>query len=153
MRVYIAAVGKARGGPEQALIDRYVARIPWPITVREVEAKRHGGGTDAQRREEAALLGAAVPSSALLIALDERGMVLTSLAFAERIRGWRDAGVSDLAFLIGGAEGLDDSLRRRATLVLAFGPMTWPHLLARGMLTEQLYRAHQILAGHPYHRA
>ena len=87
------------------------------------------------------------------MALDGRGQALTSEAFAERLQRWRDGGIDDLAFLIGGAEGLADAVRQKAHLVLSLGAMTWPHLLARGMLLEQLYRAQQITAGHPYHRS
>jgi 23S rRNA (pseudouridine1915-N3)-methyltransferase len=87
-----------------------------------------------------------------VVALDERGAALSSAAFAERLGTWRDGGIPDLAFLIGGADGLADTVRQRAGLVLSLGLMTWPHLLARGLLLEQIYRAQQILAGHPYHR-
>ena len=102
-------------------------------------------------REGQALL-AAVPRGARLAALDERGDGFTSRDFAHRLGQWRDAGVADLAFVIGGAEGLDSSIIALADAVLSLGRMTWPHLLARCMLLEQLYRAQQILAGHPYHR-
>jgi 23S rRNA (pseudouridine1915-N3)-methyltransferase len=98
------------------------------------------------------MLLARVPDRAVVIALDERGTALTSAAFAQKITKWRDSGASGLAFLIGGADGHPDSLRQRADFLLSLGPMTWPHLLVRGMLLEQLYRAQQILAGHPYHR-
>jgi 23S rRNA (pseudouridine1915-N3)-methyltransferase len=87
------------------------------------------------------------------VALDERGKALPSEAFAAKIGDWRDRGAGDLAFLIGGADGHGDAVRARADFLLAFGPMTWPHMLVRGMLAEQLYRAQQILAGHPYHRS
>ncbi|MBB6254707.1 rRNA large subunit m3Psi methyltransferase RlmH [Nitrospirillum iridis] len=86
------------------------------------------------------------------MALDERGKALPSEAFARQVGAWRDGGVADLAFVIGGADGLAEEVRRRASLLIAFGPMTWPHMMVRGMLAEQLYRAQQILAGHPYHR-
>lgn len=102
--------------------------------------------------EEGALLAAAIPVGATVIALDERGRDLASTAFAERIGKWIDDGVADLAFVIGGADGLLPALRERAALTLCFGKLTWPHLLVRIMLAEQLYRAHTILTGHPYHR-
>ncbi len=93
-----------------------------------------------------------MPDRAILIALDETGTALSSRAFALRIGRWRDNGIADLAFIIGGAEGLDRALIKRASLVLSLGPMTWPHLMVRAMLAEQLYRAEAILRGHPYHR-
>lgn len=102
---------------------------------------------------EAALLARPLPDGATLVALAEKGSVLDSRAFAARIGRWEDDGVSDLAFVIGGADGLDRELLGRARLVLSLGAMTWPHLLARALLAEQLYRAQQILNGHPYHRA
>ena len=109
--------------------------------------------SDELKRQEAELLLAAVPAGAIVVALDERGKALPSEAFAARIGDWRDRGAGDLAFLIGGADGHGDAVRARADFLLAFGPMTWPHMLVRGMLAEQLYRAQQILAGHPYHRS
>jgi 23S rRNA (pseudouridine1915-N3)-methyltransferase len=101
---------------------------------------------------EAALILAALPSAARLVALDERGAPWTSRQFADRLGGWRDAGSAALAFAIGGADGLGPAVIDRADAVLSLGAMTWPHFLVRGMLLEQLYRAQQILAGHPYHR-
>jgi 23S rRNA (pseudouridine1915-N3)-methyltransferase len=102
-------------------------------------------------REGELLLGA-LPRRVPLIALDERGSAWSSRALADRIAVWRDGGNAELAFAIGGPDGLDSAVLGRAEAVLSLGPMTWPHLLARGMLLEQLYRAQQILAGHPYHR-
>ena len=93
-----------------------------------------------------------VPVGAVVVALDETGKTLNSVAFAEKLKVWRDEGVRDVAFLIGGADGLDDAVRNRADLVMSFGAMTWPHLLVRGLLAEQIYRAQCILSGHPYHR-
>jgi 23S rRNA (pseudouridine1915-N3)-methyltransferase len=104
------------------------------------------------KRLEADKLLAQIPKNAVLVALDERGESLDSGTFAQRLGAWRDAGRADLAFVIGGADGLDEEVRRRADLLLSFGRLTWPHMLVRGMLAEQLYRAQQILAGHPYHR-
>ena len=151
----IAAVGRLRQGPEAKLIADYLDRhakagralgLP-PVTVAEVEDKR-GGGMAA----EAALLDRALPQNARVIALDERGRLMSSPDFAATLARFRDDGCSDLAFLIGGADGLDPTLRDRADLSLSFGKMVWPHVLARVMLTEQLYRAASILAGLPYHR-
>lgn len=144
------AVGRARGGPTATLFAEYTQRLPWPVTLHEVEAKA-GNSVDRGQRE-AALLAQRIPARARLVALDPRGKALSSEALAERIGRWRDDGAADLAFLLGGADGLDDALRARADLLLSFGPMIWPHLLARAMLAEQLFRAHTILTGHPYHR-
>ena len=119
--------------------------------MREVEIKRKVTGAELRRLEAEALL-TALPNGATVAALDERGIGLTSAAFAARLGAWRDGGVSDLAFVVGGADGLDDSVRQRADLLLSFGVMTWPHMMVRAMLAEQLYRADRILAGHPYHR-
>lgn len=151
MRLTIAAVGRWKGDAARALYEEYAARLSWPLTLREVEVRKRLEGPQL-KREESALLRAALPAGATIVALDERGAALDSVGFARRIGGWRDAGVDELAFVIGGADGLDPELRGMAHMVLCLGIMTWPHLLIRGMLTEQLYRAQQILAGHPYHR-
>lgn len=151
MKLWVAAVGRARPGPARALFDEYAGRLTWPLTVREIEVRKRLD-PDSQRRHEAALLLAAIPANAIVVGLDEHGVQLSSAAFASRLEKWRDTGVSDVAFLIGGADGHGDGVRERADLLLALGPMTWPHLLVRGLLAEQLYRAQQILAGHPYHR-
>ncbi len=152
MRVLIAAVGRMKAGPLRELCAEYAGRMTWPVVVREVEIKK-SLAVDERRRQEAELLRAACPQGARRVVLDERGASLSSDMFARRLGCWRDEGVGDLAFLIGGADGVDPSLRGDADLVLSFGLMTWPHMLIRGMLAEQLYRAQQILAGHPYHRA
>jgi 23S rRNA (pseudouridine1915-N3)-methyltransferase len=156
MRIHIVAVGRLRAGPERDLIDDYLTRFDrtgralalGPAQVIEVEDKK-GGGMNA----EASLLSKAIPSGALVCVMDERGKVMTSPAFAEQIGGWRDQGRQDVAFVIGGADGLDAALRGQADAALSFGKMVWPHMLVRVMLAEQLYRAASILAGSPYHRA
>ena len=107
---------------------------------------------DALKRAEGELILAALPDGAQLVALDERGKSPTSRQFAKQIGDWQDDGISDIAFAIGGADGLSDAVRKHARLVLCFGAMTWPHFVVRGLLFEQLYRAQQIIAGHPYHR-
>ncbi len=104
-------------------------------------------------RREGELLLDSVPPGAATVALDRRGKMLDSQAFADRLARWRDTSISDIAFLVGGAEGHGEALLSQADLVVSFGAMTWPHLLARAMLAEQIYRAQQLLAGHPYHRA
>lgn len=146
----IIAVGRARGSAEQALHDRFAARLrPAPRLVEIAEAR--GSTVEAKRREAQAIL-AAVADGAVLVALDLGGVDETTEAFAKRLARWRDAGKA-VAFAIGGAEGLDAAVLARADHVLAFGRATWPHLLVRAMLLEQLYRADSLLRGHPYHRA
>lgn len=155
MRITLAAVGRAKAGPARELYEHYAARLRagplGPIALKEVEERRPLGGAELKRREAELLLGA-VPEGARLIALDERGEALSSADFARILGRWRDEGVQNLAFAVGGAEGLDDAVRRAAALVLSLGPMTWPHMMVRALLAEQLYRAQCILAGHPYHR-
>ena len=149
MKLLVVAVGRARAGPERALWEEFSGRLTPPIRLVEVESKRAGPGL---KDREAELLLGAVPDDATLIALDERGKAFASEDFAKKIAAWRDGGTGTLAFVIGGADGLADSVRKRAKLLMSLGPMTWPHLLVRGLLAEQLYRADRILAGHPYHR-
>jgi 23S rRNA (pseudouridine1915-N3)-methyltransferase len=151
MRVTIIAVGRERRGPTRELFETYRTRCPWPIRLIDV-APRSTGSVERRLGDEAERVRHAIPQGAMTIALDERGELLDSVAFAERIAAWRAAGTSELACLIGGPDGLAAEVRDRADLVLAFGRMTWPHLLVRVMLAEQLYRASSILAGHPYHR-
>jgi 23S rRNA (pseudouridine1915-N3)-methyltransferase len=122
-----------------------------PVSLVEVEEKRRLTGAELKQRE-AALILAALPADARLVALDERGATWTSRQFADRLAGWRNGGAGVLAFAIGGADGLGQAVIERADAVLSLGQITWPHLLARSLLLEQLYRTQQILAGHPYHR-
>ena len=155
MDLVIVAVGRARAGPTRALYDHSAGRLASPVFGRprlvEVEAKRARTGSPRREEETAALL-AAIPAGAAVVALDERGEPLTSTAFADRLESWRDTGRRCLTCVIGGADGLTDAVRARADLLLGFGAMTWPHMLVRAMLAEQLYRAATILSGHPYHR-
>lgn len=151
MRLWLVAVGRLRPSPMRAVLDDYLGRSAWPLTVREVEPRKKLSGPALQEHEGELLL-AAVPDRATLVALDERGRELTSMEFAEWLGRLRDDGVQDLAFLIGGADGLSQVVRDRAALKLAFGRATWPHMLVRAMLAEQIYRAQTILSGHPYHR-
>lgn len=151
MRLWLAAVGRARPGPESELFRTYAGRLNPPLSLREVEEKRPLAAAERKARE-AELLLATVPAGALLVVLDERGRTMGSRDFADRLGRWRDEGVGDLAFLIGGADGHGEAVRERASLLLSLGPMTWPHMLVRVLLAEQLWRAQSILAGHPYHR-
>ena len=156
MRVHLCAVGRLRSGPERDLIADYTQRFDrtgralslGPLTEHEVEDKKNAG-----MAAEAELLVRAVPSGAVLVTLDERGKLLTSPDFATQLARWRDAGRQDVAFVIGGADGIDPSLRAKADFSISFGQMVWPHMLVRVMLAEQLYRAANILSGGPYHRA
>jgi len=152
VKLTIACIGRGGRGPERDLYEHYAGRIRWPLALRELEEKKKLPPAQLVEREGDLLLAAA-PDKAILVALDRRGKVLDSEAFAGRLGRWRDESVADVAFLIGGADGHTEALLKRAGLVLSFGTMTWPHLLARAMLAEQIYRAQQLLAGHPYHRA
>jgi len=151
MRLQIIVVGRLKAGPLQDLAQEYTSRITWKLSFREVEERRKLPAPALKTREGELLL-AAVPKGATLVALDAGGKQLASEAFAARIAAWRDNGAADLSFLIGGADGIAEPVLTRADFVLSLGAMIWPHLLARIMLLEQLYRAQQILAGHPYHR-
>lgn len=155
MRVHICAVGRLRSGPERDLLDDYLSRFDktgralglGPIKVHEVE-DRKGGGMAA----EAKLLEGVLPKGAVICTLDERGKIMSSPEFSQVLARRRDGGVSDLAFIIGGADGIDPALRAQADFSISFGQMVWPHMLVRVMLSEQLYRAASILSGSPYHR-
>lgn len=151
MRLTICTVGRLKAGPERDLIDKYSKRLQWPLEIVEVEERRKLSAAELKSRESD-LLAAALPAGAIRIAMDERGKTLSSEDFAGKLGAWRDQG-RDIAFLIGGAGGLAPEHRKDADLVLSFGAATWPHMLARAMLVEQIYRAQEILAGHPYHRA
>ena len=139
MLLHLIVRGKIGRGPEAELVDRYLKRIAWPVKVTELP---ESGGKEP--------LPAATGSVTIL--LDEKGENLGSLAFARRLECWRDEGRREARFLIGGADGFGDAERSQADLLLSFGKATWPHLLARAMLAEQLFRATSILANHPYHR-
>lgn len=146
----LIAIGKQRAGPEAALFDRYSTRLRPGLTLTELP---DGTGAPAEiRRREAAALLAALPDTALAVALDLGAPCPGSDGLARLLERWLGAG-RPLCFLIGGAEGLDATVIARADHALSLGPMTWPHLLVRPMLAEQLYRAQAILSGHPYHRA
>ena len=152
MRVRLIAVGKMRRGPERELVDFYTGRLRDPVEIVEIEA-RDNLPLPKRMEEEAERLIAALPEGCAALVLDERGKLLDSASLAGRIARWRDEGYRDLAVVVGGADGLSERLRRRADLLLALGKLTWPHMLVRPMILEQLYRAQQIAAGHPYHRA
>ena len=138
MLLHIVARGKIGRSPEAELVERYLKRIAWPTRVTELPD--HGG-----KPPEPA------PASVVIV-LDERGDAMSSLALAKKLEAWRDGGKREARFLIGAADGHDEPVRAGADLLLSLGPATWPHLLARAMLAEQLFRATSILANHPYHR-
>ncbi|SOB79994.1 23S rRNA (pseudouridine1915-N3)-methyltransferase [Sphingomonas guangdongensis] len=137
MQLHIVARGRIGRSPEAELVERYLKRISWPVKVTELPDT-----------------GGRVPPAdgARIVLLDETGETPGSKAFADRLGRWRDEGVRECRFLIGAADGFDDAARAQADYLLSFGRLTWPHMLARAMLAEQLWRATSILAGHPYHR-
>jgi len=139
MQLHIIARGKIGRSPEAELVERYLRRINWPVKLTELPDK--GGRLPAE----------AEPVREIL--LDERGAMMSSQDFAQLLGRWRDDGVREARFVIGAADGHGADARARADLLLGFGEMTWPHLLVRAMLAEQLWRATSILAGHPYHRS
>ena len=155
MRLRIIAIGRLRNGPEKDLIEDYISRFNrtgrplglGPVEFSELEDKKGGG-----KAAEGALLSKAIPSGAAVIALDEHGTLQTSPDFSQNLARIRDQAPSELIFVIGGADGLAPEVLARADAKLSFGKMVWPHMLARVMLTEQLYRAALILSGGPYHR-
>ena len=149
MRCLVLAVGRCRDPALASLIERYRARLPWPLEILELESKL--ADPARRRQEEGRAMLARLAADDRLVALDERGELATSLDFARKLAAWREAGRRTV-FAIGGAEGLDPAVLERAAFVLALGRLTLPHELARLVLVEQLYRAHTILAGHPYHR-
>jgi len=154
MKFRIVAVGRMKAGPERALYEHYAARLKPAIALSEVEEKRPLSSGELKAREASLLLASLdeMKGKRAVVVLDERGKALDSRAFAERLRRFEEDGAGEIAFLIGGADGHGDAVLARADLKLSLGAMTWPHLMVRAMLAEQLYRAQQILAGHPYHR-
>ena len=138
MQLHIIARGKIGRSPEAELTDRYLKRIPWPTKVTELPDR-----------------GGLLPdpaANAITVVLDERGKALSSMELAKQLEHWRDTGRREARFLIGAADGHEEAIRDKADLLLSFGPATWPHMLIRAMLAEQLFRATSILANHPYHR-
>ena len=151
MRIAVLAIGKGREDPAMRLFNNYMGRLPWPYDLRELQEKRPLKAKQLKAHEAELLLGA-VPEQAITVALDSGGKLLSSEGFACQLSGWRDDGAVSVAFLIGGAEGHGDKVLKRADFRLSLGVMTWPHMLVRAMLAEQLWRAASILSGHPYHR-
>jgi 23S rRNA (pseudouridine1915-N3)-methyltransferase len=160
MRLWIYAIGNMRGTPEGTLCEEFLDRAKKlgrnmgfsAVTLEELAVSKHRN-VQARMREEAERLAARLPEGAHIVLLDARGKGMTSEDFAEMLGSLREVGTKDLAFVVGGPDGLSPLPGKKAGRSLAFGPQTWPHLLARALLSEQLYRAFTILAGHPYHRA
>ncbi|MBI3440471.1 MAG: 23S rRNA (pseudouridine(1915)-N(3))-methyltransferase RlmH [Proteobacteria bacterium] len=148
MKIRIIAVGRQKSSPTQDLCTEYLKRMKWAVRVKEIDAPK--GSTPLQ---ELPLILKELPGESLIIALDERGTTLSSPEFAQKLDQWQNqAPANEITFIIGGADGLDNEIRKRATFLMSFGKQTWPHMLVRVMLLEQIYRAQQITAGHPYHR-
>ncbi|QRM53595.1 23S rRNA (pseudouridine(1915)-N(3))-methyltransferase RlmH [Sinorhizobium sp. BG8] len=160
MRIGLFAVGRLKAGPEKELAARYLDRFAKSGPAIGLElgkvvevGESRASNPDTRKREEAGLLQKALPDTAVLILLDERGKALDSEAFAGLVGGFRDSGKREMMIAIGGADGLDPTLHGRADATICLGKMTWPHQLVRILIAEQLYRAVTILSGHPYHRA
>ena len=160
MRISIIAVGKMKAGPERELVARYLTRAKTTgknlglqdFNIIELSESR-ASSPNARKAQEAVAILSALPKDASVIALDETGISQTSQKFTTSLRNLNDQATKNLCFIIGGADGLANDVRKRAKTCLSFSPLTWPHQIVRIMLAEQLYRATTILTGHPYHRA
>lgn len=149
MKIKIIAVGKLKNSPMRDLCDEYLKRMSWQVKIEEIDTPKA-----ATSAAEAPLILKHIPETAFVVALDERGQSFSSPDFAAKLAGWREqAPANEIYLLIGGADGFDKTVRDKAKFLLSFGKQTWPHMLVRVMLLEQIYRAQQITAGHPYHRA
>ncbi len=138
-------------GPEKDVFDHYAARLSYKLDVIEVVEKRNLSG-DALKRAEAELLKNKIPGGAFVVVFDEQGQAVSSRGFANDLQTWQRKGIKSIALLVGGADGVHDSLLSRADRIISLGRMTWPHMLVRGLIAEQLFRSQCILGGHPYHR-
>lgn len=148
MKIKILAVGRMKASPQAELCQEYLKRMNWQVSLKEIDTPK--GATSAV---EAPLILKHIPDHALVIALDERGETYSSPDFSHKLQQWKEQTGGEIIFLIGGADGFDNTVRQRAKSLMSFGKQTWPHMLVRVMLLEQIYRAQQIAAGHPYHRA
>lgn len=151
MKLLVCAVGRLKLSPFEEIFDLYRQRLFWTVRVEEVDIKNTTLTKEERQRRETDGLFAKIPPQTEIIALDERGLNLSSDAFASFLKAAQDQS-KNMAFVIGGADGFSPEGRQKADKILSFGMATWPHLLVRVMLFEQLYRAQQILSGHPYHR-
>lgn len=145
MRITLGVIGKCKkGSPEDEIIKRYQERLKWDLQIKEKD--------NSTQVEEAKFLQSCIAPNAKVVVLDERGKNMTSPELATIISGWMNEGTSEICFLIGGADGHLESTRQKADLVLSFGKLTFPHILMRAVLSEQIYRVETIISGHPYHR-
>lgn len=151
MRITILAIGRVRRDPIKKVYEDFILRLPWPCELKEIQNPKVLSGRQ-RKHKEAKLLIDALPQKSFSIALDKRGHLLSSEAFAKKIGFLRDDGLQGITFLIGGADGHGEAILKKADFILSLGPMVWPHLFVRAMLAEQLWRASSILSGHPYHR-
>ena len=151
LKISLIGPGRFGRGPECDLYETYRKRLSWPLDLTELDDRKGGSDPERKLRENQMLREKAATADAV-IALDERGKDLDSRAFAKVLQGFADNGRGQVAILIGGADGLDDETRALADLRLSLGRLTWPHLMVRVLIAEQLYRAETILRGHPYHR-
>jgi len=151
MKITIIAVGKSKGNPLEETGAEYIKRLPWAVDVIEVEEKRPLKPHEKMKSEGEKILSN-IPKGSFVVALDKGGKVNSSREFSNTLEKWFNVRGAHITFIIGGADGLSEAMLQRAGAKLSFGPMTWPHQLARAMLLEQLYRAHAIREGHPYHK-
>lgn len=160
MKLFIGAVGRMKNGPEKLMFNDYFNRCNkagskiglGPVQLAEITEAKNPHTAERQRLEAEGLNKMPIGNSRIIV-LDETGKSLSSVAFSKQLESWRDDGVRQASFLIGGPDGLDSSVIKNADIVLSFGAMTWPHMMARILLVEQLYRSISLLSGHPYHRA
>ncbi len=150
LKIDVIVVGKVKKGSWYDLIEDYIKRTKWALNVIEVESKYTE--PKAQQAQEQRLILEKLDEDSFIIVMDERGDGLRSLDFSQTIQKIQSTGADKITFLIGGAEGFTDDIRNKANMMLSFGQQTWPHVMVRVMLLEQIYRAQQIIAGHPYHR-
>jgi 23S rRNA (pseudouridine1915-N3)-methyltransferase len=151
MNIEIISIGKFRNSPQKEIFELYKKRCSWNIKLKELEVKS-GSNPETIKEKEGDLILSSVPSSAKIILLDETGKNLSSKEFAGLIQNFRNNSVSNLAFIIGGADGTSIKVKQKADIILSLGKLTFPHMMVRSILSEQLYRAFSIINNHPYHR-
>lgn len=153
MKISIISIGKFENSPHKQVYETYIKRLKWKVELKELDLKNSQNLSVPKIKEgEGALILKALKPSSKLIVLDEEGKQFSSVAFAKMISDFAVAGDSDLSFVIGGSDGLSEEVLQKSNLKISFGKMTFPHLMVRAILAEQLYRAQSIIAGHPYHR-
>ncbi len=150
LRIRILSIGKLKKGPLNDLKEDYSSRIRWPLEICEIESKQTN--PKLMNEDENQKIADFIEPGSYVIAMDEKGKTKGSIEFAKHIKKLEEQGQQNIIFIIGGADGLSEQIRSKASLLLSYGKQTWPHMLARIMLLEQIYRAQQILSGHPYHR-